>query len=54
VIEDADCWRKNNALDGNSMQIIAQAYYLSGEKTVRAVTSRNGFFQPPATPPWNC
>ena len=32
VIDDADLLRKNNALDGSSMQIIAQAYYLSGDK----------------------
>jgi len=32
VIADADLLRKNGALDGNSQQIIAQAYYLSGDK----------------------
>jgi hypothetical protein len=32
VIGDADLLRKNGALDGNSQQIIAQAYYLSGDK----------------------
>jgi hypothetical protein len=32
VIGDAELLRKNNALDGNAMQIIAQAYYLSGDK----------------------
>lgn len=32
VIEDAACLRKFGALDGQSMQIIAQAYYLSGNK----------------------
>jgi hypothetical protein len=32
VIADADVLRKNNALDGASQQIIAQAYYLSGDK----------------------
>jgi hypothetical protein len=32
VIADADLLRKNNALDGNAQQIIAQAYYLSGDK----------------------
>lgn len=32
VIEDSSCLRKFGALDGASMQIIAQAYYLSGNK----------------------
>lgn len=32
VIADAEVLRKYNALDGNAMQIIAQAYYQSGDK----------------------
>jgi len=32
VIADADLLKKNGALDANSQQIIAQAYYLSGDK----------------------
>jgi hypothetical protein len=32
VIEDAACLRKFGALDGQSMTVIAQAYYLSGNK----------------------
>jgi hypothetical protein len=32
VIDDSEALKKNNALDAASMQIIAQAYYLSGDK----------------------
>lgn len=32
VIEDAAALKKNNVLDAASMQIVAQAYYLSGDK----------------------
>lgn len=32
VIEDASILRKFNALDANSLQVVAQAYYLSGDK----------------------
>ena len=32
VIDDSEALKKNGALDANSMQIIAQAYYLSGDK----------------------
>ena len=32
VIEDSEALKKNNVLDANSMQIVAQAYYLSGDK----------------------
>ena len=32
VIDDSEALKKNNVLDANSMQIIAQAYYLSGDK----------------------
>jgi hypothetical protein len=32
VIDDAEALKKNNVLDSASMQIIAQAYYLSGDK----------------------
>lgn len=32
VIEDAAALKKNNVLDASSMQIVAQAYYLSGDK----------------------
>jgi hypothetical protein len=31
VINDAELLRKNGALDGNAMQVIAQAYYLLGD-----------------------
>lgn len=33
VIADGEILRKSNALDGNSMLVIAQAYYQSGDKT---------------------
>ena len=32
VIADAEALKKTGALDAASMQIIAQAYYLSGDK----------------------
>jgi hypothetical protein len=32
VIDDSEALKKNNVLDAASMQIIAQAYYLSGDK----------------------
>jgi hypothetical protein len=32
VIADAECLKKNGSLDGQSMQVIAQAYYESGDK----------------------
>jgi hypothetical protein len=32
VIDDSEALKKNNALDAASMQIIAQAYFLSGDK----------------------
>ena len=32
VIDDGEALKKHGALDANSMQIIAQAYYLSGDK----------------------
>ena len=32
VIEDSEALKKNGALDAASMQIVAQAYYLSGDK----------------------
>ena len=32
VIDDSEALKKNGVLDANSMQIIAQAYYLSGDK----------------------
>jgi hypothetical protein len=32
VIADSDALKKNNVLDAASMQIVAQAYYLSGDK----------------------
>jgi hypothetical protein len=46
VIEDADLLRKNNALDGNAMQIIAQAYYLSGDKSGCVRYIKNSFSGP--------
>ena len=32
VIDDSEALKKNNVLDATSMQIVAQAYYLSGDK----------------------
>ena len=32
MIDDSDALRKTGSLDGTSMQIVAQAYYLSGDK----------------------
>src|SRR5215469_1679672 len=32
VIEDSEALKKNNVLDAASMQVVAQAYYLSGDK----------------------
>lgn len=32
VIDDADALKKHNVLDASSMQIVAQAYFLSGDK----------------------
>src|SRR5262249_31188373 len=32
VIEDADALKKFNAFDANSQQVVAQAYYLAGDK----------------------
>ena len=32
MIDDGEALKKNGALDANSMQIVAQAYYLSGDK----------------------
>ena len=32
VIDDGEALKKNGALDATSMQIVAQAYYLSGDK----------------------
>jgi hypothetical protein len=43
VIEDADALKKFNALDANSMQIVAQAYFLSGDKNGCLKYIKNSF-----------
>ena len=43
VIEDADALKKFNALDGSSMQIVAQAYFLSGDKNGCLKYIKNNF-----------
>ncbi len=46
VIDDADLLRKNNALDASSQQIIAQAYYMSGDKAGCVKYIKNNFSSP--------
>lgn len=43
VIEDAEALKKNNVLDASSMQIVAQAYYLSGDKQGCVKYIKNNF-----------
>jgi hypothetical protein len=43
VIEDSEALKKNGALDANSMQIVAQAYYLSGDKNGCLKYIKNNF-----------
>jgi len=43
VIDDSEALKKNGALDANSMQIIAQAYYLSGDKNGCLKYIKNNF-----------
>ena len=43
VIADAEALKKNNVLDAASMQIIAQAYYLSGDKQGCVKYIKNNF-----------
>jgi hypothetical protein len=43
VIDDADALKKNGALDAASMQIVAQAYYLSGDKNGCLKYIKNNF-----------
>lgn len=43
VIEDADALKKFNALDASSMQIVAQSYYLSGDKNGCLKYIKNNF-----------
>src|ERR1700742_659777 len=43
VIDDADALKKHGALDAASMQIVAQAYYLSGDKNGCLKYIKNNF-----------
>jgi hypothetical protein len=43
VIDDSEALKKNGVLDANSMQIIAQAYYLSGDKNGCLKYIKNNF-----------
>ncbi|MES2254140.1 MAG: hypothetical protein V4559_03745 [Pseudomonadota bacterium] len=43
VIADSEALKSHNALDANSMQIIAQAYYLSGDKAGCLKYIKNNF-----------
>jgi hypothetical protein len=43
VIDDGEALKKNGVLDANSMQIIAQAYYLSGDKNGCLKYIKNNF-----------
>ena len=43
VIDDGEALKKNNVLDANSMQIIAQAYFLSGDKNGCLKYIKNNF-----------
>src|SRR5581483_3379039 len=46
VIADGDALKKTGALDGSSMQIIAQAYYMAGDKAGCEKYIKNNFSSP--------